>query len=247
MSGHSKWHNIQATKNKADAARGKIFTKIGREIVVAVKAGGPDPNSNAKLRDIISKAKQNNMPNDNIQRSIKKASGELNAVNYEETTYEGYGVGGSAVIVKCLTDNKNRTAGDVRHAFDKNGGSLGSLGCVSYNFENKGVLILENNASINEEELIDMCLEAEAEDVINDEDVFQILTTPSNFTKVKEFLEGKGLNFLSTEISMIPSNTIDLSEAQLSTFTKMIDELENLDDVQNVYHNVNLPEEEEEE
>ena len=247
MSGHSKWHNIQATKNKADAARGKIFTKIGREIVVAVKAGGPDPNSNAKLRDIISKAKQNNMPNDNIQRSIKKASGELNSVNYEETMYEGYGVGGSAVIVKCLTDNKNRTAGDVRHAFDKAGGSLGSLGCVSYLFENKGVLILENNGKIDEEALIDMCLEAEAEDVVNDGDVFQIITTPSNFHKVKEDLEGKGLEFLSTEVSMIPASTIDLDEGQLATFQKMIDALESLDDVQDVYHNVNIPEEEVEE
>ena len=247
MSGHSKWHNIQATKNKADAARGKIFTKIGREIVVAVKQGGPDPASNAKLRDIISKAKQNNMPNDNIQRSIKKASGELNLVNYEETSYEGYGVGGSAVIVKCLTDNKNRTAGDVRHAFDKHNGSLGSQGCVSYLFETKGILILENNSSIDEEQLIDMCLEAEAEDVINDEDVFQIITTPSNFTKVKENLEAKGLNFLSTEVTMVPQNYVDLDANQLSTFTKMVDMLENLDDVQNVYHNVNLPEEPDEE
>ena len=247
MSGHSKWHNIQATKNKADAARGKIFTKIGREIVVAVKQGGPDPASNAKLRDVISKAKQNNMPNDNIQRSIKKASGELNLVNYEETSYEGYGVGGSAVIVKCLTDNKNRTAGDVRHAFDKHNGSLGSQGCVSYLFENKGILILENNSSVDEEQLIDMSLEAEAEDVINDEDVYQIITTPSNFTKVKESLEAKGLNFLSTEVTMVPQNYVDLDQNQLTTFLKMVDALENLDDVQNVYHNVNLPEELDEE
>ena len=247
MSGHSKWHNIQATKNKADAARGKIFTKIGREIVVAVKAGGPDPASNAKLRDIISKAKQNNMPNDNIQRSIKKASGELNAVNYEEITYEGYGVGGSAVIVKCLTDNKNRTAGDVRHAFDKHNGSLGSLGCVSYLFDNKGILILENTPAVDEEKLIDMCLEAEAEDVINDGDVYQIVTAPSDFNKVKENLEGQGLVFLSTEVTMVPQNYVDLDESQLSTFTKMVDTLEALDDVQNVYHNVNMPEEPDEE
>ena len=247
MSGHSKWHNIQATKNKADAARGKIFTKIGREIVVAVKAGGPDPTTNAKLRDVISKAKQNNMPNDNIQRSIKKASGELNAVNYEETSYEGYGVGGSAVIVKCLTDNKNRTAGDVRHSFDKHNGSLGSLGCVSYLFDNKGILILENTPAVDEEKLIDMCLEAEAEDVINDGDVYQIITSPSDFTKVKENLEGQGLTFLSTEITMIPQNYVDLDASQLSTFTKMVDMLEALDDVQNVYHNVNMPEEPDEE
>ena len=244
MSGHSKWHNIQATKNKADAVRGKIFTKIGREIAVAVKLGGPDPNNNAKLRDIISKAKQNNMPNDNIQRSIKKASGELNSVNYEEQTYEGYGVGGSAVIVSCLTDNKNRTAGDVRHAFDKFGGSLGSNGCVSYMFDNKGILILEKDAKIEEEKLIEMCLEVEAEDVINDGEVYQIITSPSNFHKVKESLEGQGLNFLSTDITMIPQSTVDLDEKQLETFNRMIDTLEALDDVQDVYHNVNLPEEE---
>ena len=247
MSGHSKWHNIQATKNKADAARGKIFTKIGREIAVAVKQGGADPSANPSLRAIISKAKQNNMPNDNIQRSIKKASGELGSINYEEITYEGYGVGGSAVIVECLTDNKNRTAGDVRHAFDKHGGSLGTLGCVSYLFDKKGVLILENNDSVDEEKLIDMALEAEAEDVINDEDVYQIITSPSNFTQVKEALEGQGLTFLSAEVSMVPQLYIDLSDNQLETFRKLVDVLEDLDDVQNVYHNVNFPEEDDEE
>lgn len=246
MSGHSKWHNIQATKNKADAVRGKIFTKIGREIAVAVKMGGADPNNNASLRAVIAKAKQNNMPNDNITRSIKKASGELGNVNYEEITYEGYGVGGSALIVKCLTDNKNRTAGDVRHAFDKHGGSLGAVGCVSYLFDNKGVMILENK-DIDEEKLIDMCLEAEAEDVINDGDVFQIITSPSDFNKVKEALEGQGLNFVSAEVTMIPQSTIDLPENQFSTFEKLLDTLEDLDDVQDVYHNVNLPDEDEEE
>ncbi len=246
MSGHSKWHNIQATKNKADAVRGKIFTKIGREIAVAVKMGGADPNNNASLRAVIAKAKQNNMPNDNITRSIKKASGELGSVNYEEITYEGYGVGGSALIVKCLTDNKNRTAGDVRHAFDKHGGSLGAVGCVSYLFDNKGVMILENK-DIDEEKLIDMCLEAEAEDVINDGDVFQIITAPSDFNKVKEALEGQGLNFVSAEVTMIPQNTIDLPENQFPTFEKLLDTLEDLDDVQDVYHNVNLPDEDEEE
>ena len=246
MSGHSKWHNIQATKNKADAARGKIFTKIGREIAVAVKMGGADPNNNASLRAVIAKAKQNNMPNDNITRSIKKASGELGNVNYEEITYEGYGVGGSALIVKCLTDNKNRTAGDVRHAFDKHGGSLGAVGCVGYLVDTKGVLILENKG-IDEEKLIDMCLEAEAEDVINDGDVFQIITSPSDFAKVKEALEGQGLNFISAEVTMIPQSTIDLSESQFPTFEKLLDTLEDLDDVQDVYHNVNLPDEDEEE
>lgn len=247
MSGHSKWANIKRTKGKADAARGQIFTKIGREIVVAVKQGGPDPASNSKLRDVIAKARQNNMPNDNIQRSIKKASGELSNVNYEEVVYEGYGVGGSAVIVRCLTDNKNRTAGDVRHAFDKLGGSLGSTGCVSYMFDNKGILILQKTPTMVEDEIIEMCLEAEAEDVVDDEDVYQIETSPANFTAVKETLEGKGLTFLSAEVTKIPQNYVDLQPAQQETFVKMIDMLEALDDVQDVYHNVNLPEEDEEE
>ena len=246
MSGHNKWSSIKHTKAKNDAANSKIFTKIGREIAVAVKMGGADPNNNASLRAVIAKAKQNNMPNDNITRSIKKASGELGNVNYEEITYEGYGVGGSALIVKCLTDNKNRTAGDVRHAFDKHGGSLGAVGCVGYLFDTKGVLILENKG-IDEEKLIDMCLEAEAEDVINDGDVFQIITSPSDFAKVKETLEGQGLNFISAEVTMIPQSTIDLSESQFPTFEKLLDTLEDLDDVQDVYHNVNLPDEDEEE
>ena len=247
MSGHSKWANIKRTKGKADAARGQIFTKIGREIVVAVKQGGPDPASNSKLRDVIAKARQNNMPNDNIQRSIKKASGELSNVNYEEVVYEGYGIGGSAVIVRTLTDNKNRTAGDVRHAFDKLGGSLGSTGCVSYMFDNKGILILQKTPTMVEDEIIEMCLEAEADDVVDDEDVYQIETTPANFTTVKENLEAKGLTFLSAEVTKIPQNYVDLQPAQQETFIKMIDMLEALDDVQDVYHNVNLPEEDEEE
>ena len=246
MSGHSKWANIKRTKGKADAARGQVFTKIGREIVVAVKQGGPDPASNSKLRDVIAKARQNNMPNDNIQRSIKKASGELSNVNYEEVVYEGYGIGGSAVIVRTLTDNKNRTAGDVRHAFDKLGGSLGSTGCVSYMFDNKGILILQKTPTMVEDEIIEMCLEAEADDVVDDEDVYQIETTPANFTTVKENLEAKGLTFLSAEVTKIPQNYVDLQPAQQETFIKMIDMLEALDDVQDVYHNVNLPEEDEE-
>lgn len=247
MSGHSKWANIKRTKGKMDAARGQIFTKIGREIVVAVKQGGPDPNSNSKLRDVIAKAKQNNMPNDNINRSIKKASGELNAVNYEEIIYEGYGIAGSAVIVRCLTDNKNRTAGDVRHAFDKHAGSMGATGCVSYMFDNKGILILQKTADMKEDEIIEMCLEAEADDVVEDGDVYQIETSPSNFNAVKETLEGKGLTFLSAEVTKIPQNYVDLEPAKLETFMKMVDTLNDLDDVQEVYHNVNLPDDDEEE
>lgn len=247
MSGHSKWHNIQATKGKADNARGKIFTKIGRELVVAVKAGGADVNTNAKLRDVIAKAKQNNMPNDNITRSIKKASGELGNVNYEEITYEGYGINGSALIVKCLTDNKNRTAGDVRHTFDKYGGNLGSLGCVSYLFDNKGILTIEKTNKIKEEELVDLCLEADAEDVVNDGDVFEVVTTPTNFSSVKEFLENKGYVFSSTAMLMIPQNTIELSPQQQESFEKLVNSLEDIDDVQDVYHNVELKCDEEEE
>ena len=174
MSGHSKWHNIKNAKEKSDAQKGKIFTKIGREIAVAVKTGGADPETNGKLKDLISKAKQNNMPNDTISRSIKKASGELGNINYEECSYEGYGVGGSAVIVRCLTDNKNRTAGDVRHAFDKFGGSLGSLGCVSFLFDRKGVLVLEKG-NLSEDDVLILALDADAEDVKDEGDVYEIV------------------------------------------------------------------------
>lgn len=247
MSGHSKWANIRRTKGKTDAARGQVFTKIGREIAVAVKTGGADPNSNSRLRDAIAKAKKNNMPNDTIQRSIKKASGELSSINYEEITYEGYGVGGSAVIVKCLTDNKNRSAGDVRHAFDKLGGSMGSTGCVSYLFDNKGILTLKKLPDMVEDDIIMMCLEAEAEDVVDYDDCYEIITTPANFSSVKDALEKQGLAFEDAEVRLIPQSTIDLNEEQLGKFERLIDTLEELDDVQEVYHNVNLPEEDEEE
>lgn len=240
MSGHSKWHNIRNAKEKSDAQKGKIFTKIGREIAVAVKAGGADPEVNNKLKDLIYKAKQSNMPNDTINRSIKKASGELGAINYEECSYEGYGVGGSAVIVKCLTDNKNRTAGDVRHAFDKFGGSLGALGCVAFMFDKKGVLVLEKG-SLNEDDVLLMALEADAEDVKTEEDdVYEIITAPENLTAVKEVLEKEGLTFVSAEVEYIPQNYVDLDEKQKETFLKMVDKLEESDDVQEVIHNVNL-------
>ncbi len=237
MSGHSKWHNIKNAKEKSDAQRGKIFTKIGREIAVAVKTGGADPEVNNKLKDIISKAKQNNMPNDTIMRSIKKASGELGNINYEECSYEGYGVGGSAVIVKCLTDNKNRTAGDVRHAFDKFGGSLGALGCVQFMFDKKGVLVLEKK-DLNEDDVLLMALEAEAEDVKDEGDVFEILTAPENLNQVKDQLEKNGLTFISAEVEYIPQNYVSLEEKRLDTFLKMVDKLEESDDVQEVIHNV---------
>lgn len=244
MSGHSKWHNIKNAKEKSDAQKGKIFTKIGREIAVAVKTGGADPETNGKLKDLISKAKQNNMPNDTISRSIKKASGELGNINYEECSYEGYGVGGSAVIVRCLTDNKNRTAGDVRHAFDKFGGSLGSLGCVSFLFDRKGVLVLEKG-NLSEDDVLLLALDADAEDVKDEGDVYEIVCAPENLTNVKSKLEEGGLNFISSEIEFIPQNCVDLDEKQCDTFQKMVDKLEESDDVQEVIHNVNINDEEE--
>lgn len=243
MSGHSKWHNIKNAKEKSDAQKGKIFTKIGREIAVAVKTGGADPETNGKLKDLISKAKQNNMPNDTISRSIKKASGELGNISYEECSYEGYGVGGSAVIVRCLTDNKNRTAGDVRHAFDKFGGSLGSLGCVSFLFDRKGVLVLEKG-NLSEDDVLLLALDADAEDVKDEGDVYEIVCAPENLTNVKSKLEESGLNFISSEVEFIPQNYVDLDEKQCDTFQKMVDKLEESDDVQEVIHNVNLDDEE---
>lgn len=246
MSGHSKWHNIQATKGKADAARSKIFTKIGREIAVAVKLGGPDVNSNSALRAVVAKAKQNNMPNDNIDRSIKKASGELGSVNYESIVYEGYGVGGSAVIVDCLTDNKNRTAGDVRHAFDKHGGALGSSGCVSYLFQRKGIIIIPREEGLDSDALMLDALEAGAKDVIEQDDEIEVIAEPNETESVKTALENAGYHVVMSEVSLVPDMYVDLDEQKLATFTKMLGILEDLDDVQEVYHNVNLPEEAEE-
>ena len=237
MSGHSKWHNIQQKKGKSDAARANIFTKIGREIAVAVKQGGPDPNSNSKLRDAIAKAKDNNMPNDNINRSIKKASGELNSINYEENTYEGYGVGGVAFIVETLTDNKNRTAGDVRHLFDKFGGAMGVSGSVSFMFKRKGVIAVAKS-DIEEDDLMMYALDAGAEDILTeDEEVFEVLTAPGDLAAVRASLEEAGVKILSAAVDMIPDMEATPTEEQQATLIKMIDKLEEHDDVQNVYHN----------
>lgn len=244
MSGHSKWHNIQARKGKSDAARGKIFTKIGREIAVVVKTGGSDPVSNPKLRDVIAKAKQNNMPNDTIERSIKKAAGEMAGVNYESCTYEGYGQGGSAVIVECLTDNKNRTAGDVRHAFDKFGGSLGSTGCVSYLFQRKGIVEVEKTDKIDSDEFMLLALDLGATDVIEYDDSFEVATEANEHGKVSEELTKQGYNVLNAETTLVPDSYVDLEEGKLEKFNRMIESLEDLDDVQQVYHNVNMPDEE---
>ena len=243
MSGHNKWTKIKGIKEKNDQQNAKMYTKIGREIAVAVKLGGADPNSNSQLKNIIAKAKAINMPNDNINRSIKKASGELNTVNYESMTYEGYGVGGSAVIVYALTDNKNRTASDVRHDFEKFGGSLGSTGCVSYLFNKKGVIYVQRGTGISDDDMMMTALDAGAEDIAIEDEVFEIYTTPENFETVKENLERINITIADSSIDLIPTNYVDLAPDKEATFQKMIDALEDSDDVQEVYHNVNLSEE----
>lgn len=245
MSGHSKWANIKNKKAKTDAAKGKIFTKIGREIAVAAKAGA-DPNTNSKLADVIAKAKAANMPNDNIKRSILKATGEMGNVNYENLTYEGYGVGGSAVIVRTLTENKNRTVGEVRHIFDKFGGSMGNTGSVAFMFENRGVLVIERTVSLDEDTVMELALDAGADDVIVCDDVYEIRTAPSAFSAVRKFFDEKGYTFIEAAIEMVPNDKITLNEDQLVTFQKMLDAFEDNDDVQDIYHNVELPEEEDE-
>lgn len=245
MSGHSKWANIKNKKAKGDAQRSNIFTKIGREIAIAVKQGGGNPDSNSRLRDVIAKAKAANMPNDNIKRSIQKASGELGNVNYEECTYEGYGAGGCAIIVECLTDNKTRTVGDVRHYFDKCGGQLGNSGCVSYMFDKQGIITVDAQG-LDEDDLIMMALDAGADDVVNDGEVYEVITAPQNLGVVREALEGKGLTILAAEAEMVPQSTVTPDDETAKKIIRLIDMLEDNDDVQNVYHNANLPEEEDE-
>ena len=238
MSGHSKWHNIQAKKGKADAARGQIFTKLGRELLIAVKQGGPDPAGNSKLKDVIAKCKAANMPNDTINNAIKKASGAGNNENYEEITYEGYGPNGVAVIVEAATDNKNRTAADVRHAFDKAGGNLGTSGCVSYMFNKKGVIVVEKEStSMDEEELMMLAIEAGAEDFKTLDEVYEITTDPSDFSLVREKLEEAGISFLEASVQMVPTTTVSLDEKGQERMEKLIERLDDLDDVSNIYHN----------
>ena len=238
MSGHSKWHNIQAKKGKADAARGKIFTKLGRELLIAVKQGGPDPAGNSKLKDVIAKCKANNMPNDTINNAIKKASGAGANESYEEITYEGYGPNGVAVIVNASTNNKNRTAADVRHVFDKAGGNLGTTGCVSYLFEKKGVIVIEKEGcNLTEDELMMEAIDAGAEDFQVEDEVYQILTAPSDFTTVAEVLENKGLIFLEAGVQMVPSTYVTLDDKGAEKMQRLIDNLDDLDDVLEVFHN----------
>lgn len=244
MSGHSKWANIKHKKGKADAARGKIFTKLGKEISIAAKSGA-DPETNGKLRDAIAKAKSQNMPNDTITRAIKRAAGELSNIDYEEITYEGYAPGGVAVIVNTLTENRNRTASEVRHIFDKNGGSLGVTGAVSWMFDKKGLIIIEKTDDIDEEDLMMKALEVGAEDFSSDEDSYEIITDPEDFSDVRLSLEKQGIPMASAEITMIPKNTVEVNnEEDIKKINRMLEMFDDNDDVQDVYHNAELPEEE---
>ncbi|MBR1925258.1 MAG: YebC/PmpR family DNA-binding transcriptional regulator [Clostridia bacterium] len=241
MSGHSKWATIKRDKAKTDAARGNVFTKIGREIAIAVKNGGPDPANNPRLATVVAKARANNMPNDNIQRSIKKASGELGQVNYEELVYEGYGPGGSAVMCDIVTDNKNRTSSDIRHILDKAGGSLAGPGSVSYLFTRKAVVVIEAQKDMSEDDITMLALEADADDVSNDgEGIFTVYGQVPKLQQIKQTLEKSNLKILSAEIEQVPNDTITLDDSKYESFEKMLDKLEENDDVQNVYHNVEL-------
>ncbi|MBO5279896.1 MAG: YebC/PmpR family DNA-binding transcriptional regulator [Clostridia bacterium] len=236
MSGHSKWNNIKHKKEKTDAQKAKIFTKIGKEMVIAIKAGGPDPASNSKLRDLIAKAKANNVPNDNIERTIKKAAGQTD-VEYEEIRYEGYGPCGVAVIVNTTTDNRNRTASEVRHYFDKFGGNLGTLGCVGYLFEEKGVIIIEKE-DVDEDKLMEDALEAGAADFIAEDECFEIYTEKDDLGAVREALEEKGYTMVSAELDMIPQNYVTLEgEEDLKKMNLLLEHLEDNDDVSSVFHN----------
>ncbi len=239
MSGHSKFANIKHKKEKNDAAKGKIFTMIGREIAIAVKEGGPDPSNNFKLAQAIAKAKSNNMPNDTIERGIRKASGDGSNVSYETATYEGYGPGGTAIIVKCLTDNKNRTAANVRNAFTKGGGSIGTQGCVSYMFDEKGQIIIDKEeCDMDADSLMMLSLEAGAEDFSEEEDSFEVTTAPEDFETVRKSLENQNIPMVSAEVSMIPQTYVTLAdETDLTNISRILDLLDDDDDVQEVYHN----------
>ncbi|WP_054949052.1 YebC/PmpR family DNA-binding transcriptional regulator [Numidum massiliense] len=244
MAGHSKWKNIQHRKNRQDAARGKTFTKISREIFVAARQGGGDPSANQRLRLAVSKAREANMPNDNIERTIKKALGALDGVTYEEITYEGYGPAGVAVLVEVLTDNRNRTAADVRHIFSKHGGNLGASGCVAWMFARKGTLVVNRaDTTLDEDHLLMLALEAGAEDFAAEEETYDVTTAPEQFEQVKEALSEEGVTFARAEIAMEPENTVTLSGDDATKMLKLIDALEDNDDVQNVYANFELDEE----
>ncbi len=248
MSGHSKWNNIKRKKEKTDAQKAKVFTKIGREISVAVREGGPDPMNNGKLRDLISKAKSANVPNDNIDRIIKKAAGEGDKNTYVDMVYEGYGPCGVAVIVEALTDNKNRTAGDLRHYFDKCGGNLGQTGCVSYLFSEKGIIVIDNeDEKYTEDQLMEDCMDAGAEDFEINGEVVEVTASsdPAEFRAIREALEAKGYSFVEADIQKVPSTYTAIADVEMQEkMQKLLDMLDDNDDVQNVYHNWEMPEEE---
>ncbi|MEW6218772.1 MAG: YebC/PmpR family DNA-binding transcriptional regulator [Thermodesulfobacteriota bacterium] len=243
MSGHSKWSTIKRKKGAIDAKRGRIFTRLIREITVAARAGGGDPTGNPRLRAAVLEAKTENMPKENIDRAIKRGTGELDGAVYEEITYEGYGPGGVAVLVETMTDNRNRTVADVRHFFSKHGGNLGEFGCVGWMFDHKGSLLVDK-ATISEEELMDRALEAGAEDVREDDDGFTVITAPDDFSSVKEALEAAGVRFLETAVTMIPKNTVPISDEKVAKqLVKLLDALEDYDDVQKVHANCDIPDE----
>lgn len=237
MSGHSKWATIKRKKAKVDAARGKVFTQISKEILLAAKQGGGDPEKNLRLKNAVAKAKEANMPNDNIQRCVMKGTGEIGGGNYEEIVYEGYGPGGVAVMIEAMTDNRNRTAGEIRHLFSKNGGSLGESGCVSWMFEKKGLIVVDRGSGVDEDELLLAALDAGAEDVKAEEDAFEILTGPDSFEAVREGLEAGGIKPAEAQVSLIPKTTVKISGAQADQMLKLLDSLEELDEVGEVYTN----------
>ena len=240
MSGHSKWSTIKRKKGANDARRGKIFTRLIKEITVAARQGGGDPEGNPRLRSAVASAKAENMPKDNISRAIQKGTGEIAGEVYDEILYEGYGPGGVAVLVECLTDNRNRTVADVRHYFAKNNGNLGESGCVAWMFDKKGLILIDKE-TISEEELMDLALEAGAEDVIEEESEFQIITSPEEFEDVREALEEGGLSFIDASISMIPQNTVDVADEKIArSMLRLMESLEDHDDVQNVYANFDI-------
>jgi len=243
MAGHSKWANTKHRKGAQDAKRGKIFTKLAKEIAVAARMGGGDADANPRLRAGIIAARAVNMPKDNIERAIKKGVGGLEGANYEEITYEGYGPGGVAVLVDCLTDNRNRTVGEVRYFFSKSGGNMGETGCVSYMFDKKGSIVVEKDKA-DEEKLMELALEAGAEDVLDEGDIFQVLTAPDDFNAVRDALDKAGIAFAEAEISMIPKNTVEVGDEKTATqLMKLIDNLEDFDDVQKVHANFDIPDE----
>jgi YebC/PmpR family DNA-binding regulatory protein len=243
VSGHSKWSTIKRKKGAIDAKRGKIFTRLIKEIIVAARMGGGDPDANPRLRSAIVSAKAENMPKDNIDRAIKKGTGELEGAVYEEITYEGYGPGGVAILVDCMTDNKNRSVADIRHYFSKSGGNLGEFGCVSWMFSKKGTILIDKEA-IGEEELMDKALEAGAEDVVEEENIYQVLSAPEDFETVREALKDAGLDFIEASVAMVPQTIVEINEEKpAKQILRLLESLEEHDDVQNVYANFDIPEE----